>query len=330
MPTNPLITIVILNWNGKQDTLACLKSLKKVTYSNFNIVVVDNGSSDDSVEAIKNSFPEIDLIETGENLGFAGGNNVGIQHALEREAEWLFLLNNDTEVDTSILSAFVSYFQAHPDAGAVGGTPFLFDQRDRLDHLGGTWNKKTARFDLIGNRTFNIDALFTPPPRLDYACGCALMIKREVIETIGTLESKFFLIWEEADFCMRTLRAGFSVGACKEAVLYHKVSASFVGGKTHTNYFWWRNRLLWIERNCPLSEKIALHLKVLLPEIFHLYKINLLKTLQIFLTGLIWPHRDQSQRLEKKRNTRASLQGAKDYFFRRFGSGPSWIFKKKK
>lgn len=330
MDTNPFIYIIILNWNGKRDTLACLKSLEKVTYAPLKTLVVDNGSGDDSVSAIRSAFPTVEVLETGENLGFAGGNNVGIAHALNAGAHLLFLLNNDTEVDPNILTAYVSYFQSHPDAGVVGGCPYLFEQRDQLDHLGGTWNPKTARFELIGNRTFDIEGLFAKPPRLDYACGCALMIKRAVIEAIGTLEPLFFLIWEEADFCMRAQKAGFNVGVCRNAVLYHKVSASFVGGKTHTNYFWWRNRLLWIERNCSRKEKVQIYLKVLLPELFHLWKIHLLKTIQIFLTRLISPRSDQSRRLEKRRNYRAALQGAKDYFFRRFGNGPAWIFTKNK
>lgn len=324
---NPLISVIILNWNGKHDTLTCLKSLERVTYAPFNTIVIDNGSEDDSVTAIRSAFSTIDLVETGENLGFAGGCNVGIQRALEQGAELLLLLNNDTEVDPSILSAYVSYFQKHPKAGVVGGCPYLFDQRTQLDHLGGTWNRRTGRFDLIGNRTFQVEELFSSPLHLDYACGCALMIKRAVIETIGTFETKFFLFWEEADLCMRAQRAGFQVGVSQEAVLYHKVSASFVG-KTHTNYFWWRNRLLWIERNCSKKETAGLYIKVIIPELFHLWKNHLFKTMQIALTQVIFPHRDQKQRREKKRLYQAALHGIRDYFFRRFGNGPEWIFKR--
>lgn len=324
----PLIYVIILNWNGKRDTLSCLASLEKTLYAPFKTVVIDNGSSDDSVAAIEAAFPEVTVVETGKNLGYAGGNNVGIERALKKGAELILLLNNDTEVDPHILSAFANYMERHPTEGIVGGCPFLFDQRDQLDHLGGVWNPKTARFDMVGNRTFAVDTLFENPKTLDYACGCSLMIRREVFEAVGAFEAAFFLFWEESDLCMRAKRAGFAVGACRDAILYHKVSASFVGGKPHTNYFWWRNRFLWIERNCNRKERVRLYIKVLLPELFQLWKNYVLKQLQIVLTHLISPTKDQSTRREKVRNYRAALQGAKDYFFKRFGNGPTWIFKK--
>ena len=146
------ISIVILNWNGKKIHLACLASVEKIEYPNFQTIVVDNGSSDDSVEAIRTQFPQVTLLETHENLGFAGGNNVGIQHALSSGAEAVLLLNNDTIVDPGLLTAYAAQLARYPNAGILGATIYLFEEPSRLDHLGGMWNKNKAAFDFIGHR----------------------------------------------------------------------------------------------------------------------------------------------------------------------------------
>ncbi|OGN52716.1 MAG: hypothetical protein A2Z85_01495 [Chlamydiae bacterium GWA2_50_15] len=321
MPANaPLIFIIILNWNGKDDTLACLASLQSVFYAPFRIVVVDNGSSDGSIDAIESAYPAVALLKNQENLGFAEGNNIGAQFALKEGADWIFLLNNDTVVEPGILSAFSAHFQTHPNSSLSGAVPFLFDQKSlTLDHLGGRWNAKKAQFDLIGKGAPFHEELFSRLPELDYACGCSLMIRRDVVEKIGLFDARFFLLWEEADFCLRAKRAGFLLSICKEALLRHKVSASFVGGKPQSRYYWWRNRLLFIELNVTPGPRVALYIKVLLPELVRLYKLLLLKNLHVFLSRLVRPGCDQAARLRKLQQIRASLKGIRDYFLRRFG-----------
>jgi GT2 family glycosyltransferase len=131
------IAIVVLNWNGKQDTLACLATLSQLHYPHREVIVVDNGSTDGSVDAIRAQFPHDHLLENGENLGFAEGNNVGIRFALQRDADMVFLLNNDTVVAPDILDHFVAQFASSPDVGILGANICLFDQRETLDHLGG-------------------------------------------------------------------------------------------------------------------------------------------------------------------------------------------------
>ncbi len=315
----PSIFIIILNWNGHKDTLECLASVEKIDYPNFQTIVVDNGSTDDSVKIIRAHFSKLTLLETNANLGFAGGNNVGIQHALSHGAEAVLLLNNDTIVDPNLLKAYARELTRHPEAGIFGAAIYLYGERDRLDHLGGVWNKKKAKFDFIGHR--EVTKVASMP--LDYVCGAALLVRREVVDKIGLLEPRFFLIWEEADFCQRAKRAGFLSRTCPDALIWHKVSASFTGGKTHTTYFWWRNRLLWIERNRPLGEKIRLYMLVLLPEISHILKLYLLKTAQFYLLK-----NKPAEKRQKLLQYRAALHGVKDYFLRRFGNGPAWIFKR--
>ncbi len=308
----PKIAVIVLNWNGKRDTLACLESLEKLTYPNFEIIVVDNGSTDDSVSAIREHFPQHLLIETGANLGFAGGNNVGIHRAIQRGADLLFLLNNDTVVASDILERFVETFRSHPGAGILGAKIFLYDERDTLDHLGGAWNRKTGTFDFVGLRQKEDGVRFQQPQELDYVCGAALMLKRSVVEAIGCLEERFFLIWEESDFCFRARKAGFQTLTCPKAHVWHKVSASFVGGKPHSTYFWWRNRLLWMERNCSLNERLSLYLRVLIPDILHMLKIRMIKTIQLFIAKSLKPGADfKEKELKLLEKSRGALRSAR-------------------
>lgn len=329
-PGEPKIFLILLNWNGKKDTLACLESLTKMDYPHLHIVIVDNGSKDDSVSAIRQQYPDYFLIETGENLGFAEGNNVGIRYALNQGAEYILLLNNDTVADPLMVRAFLASMQSDPKIGILGAKTYLFDERSTFDHFGGNWNAKTGQFDLVGLRQKDDGKSWEAMHTIDYACGCALFVKREVFEQIGLLESRFFLVWEDADFCFRARNAGFSIMTCPQAKMWHKVSASFVGGKTHTSYFWWRNRLLWIERNCTPSEKLSLYFRIIIPETIHIYKLKLLKTFQLFLLSTFQSHRDHTQRRQKLSQYNAILQGIRDYLLRRFGNAPVWIYQKPK
>ena len=195
------IFIVLLNWNGKSDTLDCLKSLTQIK-TEHQIIVVDNGSSDDSVVSIQSAYPDTILIETGENLGYAEGNNVGIRHALEKGADYIFILNNDTTVESDILTAFLK----NSKAPIQGAKTHLMSDPSLLDHLGGIWNYHKGEFDLVAARERAEN--WTEPLLLDYVCGVALFVKAEVFKKIGLFEKRFFLFWEESDWCLRAKRAG--------------------------------------------------------------------------------------------------------------------------
>lgn len=314
------LTVVILNWNGKNDTVACLKSLP----AEISTVVVDNGSTDDSVNVISQEFPQVTLLKTGKNLGYAGGNNVGIEHALAEKADLVLLLNNDTIVDESFISALKQAAEKNPECGIFGAYPLRYSDPEKLDHLGGVWNRETASFDLIGLGA--PDGFRTDQP-LDYVCGCSILIRAEVFKTIGFLEPTFFLFWEEADFCVRAKKAGFGIDICYEAKLLHKVSASFVGGSPHKTYFWWRGRCLWIERNCTPEEKQHHYKTALNPELIHLFKLRWIKQFELFFLQLL-----RKQNLERKKNKlleyRAALQAFSDYQHHKFGPEPSWLMKR--
>lgn len=272
------LAVIILNWNGKNDTLACLQSLKQQSLQEFTTIVVDNGSTDDSIQEIRVQFPSITLLTTGENLGYAGGNNVGIEFALKQGFELILLLNNDTTANPHFLERLQSCAIKSPDVGIFGAYPFRFNDPEKLDHLGGVWNQETAQFDLVGR---GAPRGFRAGEPLDYVCGCSILIRKAVFQTIGLLEPKFFLFWEEADFCWRAKKAGFGIEVCYDAELLHKVSASFTGGSPQKTYYWWRGRCLWIEKNCTLEEKNRLFKKLIKPQLRHLLKLLILKRFQL-------------------------------------------------
>ncbi|MDX8430738.1 MAG: glycosyltransferase family 2 protein [Candidatus Algichlamydia australiensis] len=317
-----MISVVILNWNGKNDTLACLQSLDNADYQQLKTYVVDNGSTDNSIQAIQAQFPNVELIETGENLGFAGGNNVALRKILQTETDYIFLLNNDTVVRPDIFKSFVARAEKEPNS-VWGGKLCLYDLPDTLDHLGGIWDEKHASFRLVGNREKS--ALFSEPIEMDYICGAALFAPKRVFEKVGLLEEKYFLVWEEADWCTRAKRAGFKMLLCPEATLFHKVSASFQD-RAHQSYFSFRNRLLFIERNFELKERCKYLFRIFTKEVSKNYKHY---QIRLFTRRVgIALRRDKPERAEKIKKLRARLCAFRDYTLRRFGNCPNWLYKK--
>jgi GT2 family glycosyltransferase len=312
----PKIIIILLNWNGKKDTLECLNSLAKVNYPNRQAIVVDNGSTDGSIEEIRSVYPMTPILENGENLGFAGGNNPGIEWALRHKAEWILLLNNDTTVAPDFLDAFLQAAHEKSKAKVLGAKILRYHEPNVVDHLGGMWNETKGEFD--SQHCGETDHPYFNMQPVDYVCGAALFMHRSVPEKIGLLEPNFFLFWEETDFCYRAKRAGFEVWTAPEAKVWHKVSSSFTGGKPHMHYFWWRSRLLWIERNCSEKEKTNLYKRVIIPELWKMGRHYLLKT--IFSS-------DKNKK-EKLKRYKAGCAGAIDFFRKRFGNCPSWLVKK--
>jgi GT2 family glycosyltransferase len=319
--------LIILNWNGKKDTLACLASLEKLTYPNYFVILVDNGSTDGTLESVHEAFPQVQTLALPSNLGFAGGNNPGIEMALKQNADIIVLLNNDTVVASDLLECFARRFEQEKEVGILGAKIYLFDAQDTLDHYGGVWIKEKADVNLIGYRE-KAD-LESKVPSIDYACGACIAIKRCVFQTIGLLEARYFLYWEENDFCLRAKKAKFLTQICPEAKIWHKVSASVVGGKPHATYFWWRGRLLWIARHYTFLEKVPIYFTILLPAFFKMIKIGALKRVQLALLRMFFPKEDQKKRIEKLQKNRAALAGIYDYYRKRFDQGPSWIYVKK-
>lgn len=320
------VAILILNYNGKEDTLECLKSLQKITVSS-EIIVVDNHSHDGSVKAIRAAFPHVTLIESKENLGFAGGNNLGFSYIFQTQAEYIFLLNNDTTVDLKLLEEFIKAAKKNPKAGIFGAKIVNYSHPEIVDHCGGFWNQNRAEF--FSSHKGKLSKDITKPEIVDYVCGCALFMKREVLEALKGFEPKFFLLWEESDFCSRAKKEGFQVHTVPTAIVYHKISASFTGGKPHMHYFWWRNRLLWVYRNLTKREKQQIYRKILTSEICKVFRHFLLRWIQKTLFSTFQSPNHRKINHEKLMRYKAGVLGILHYFFHRFGNCPKSLRGKK-
>lgn len=320
--------IVVLNWNGATDTIACLDSLTALTYPNFNVIVVDNGSSDDSLALLrpyKAPYP-LTLIETGANLGFAEGNNVGIRAALDAGAEFVFLLNNDTEVDPGLVGELVSAATAHPEGGVFSAKIFYHAEPNKLWYAGAKWLADKQHFQHIGIGEIDDKKRYEDVVDTDYASGCALFIRTEVINKIGLMDPKFFLTYEETDWCYRARAAGLKTLFVPTAKLWHKVSASFGGVESPLQlYFYSRNILLWAERHLPRSAYWPLFRKTFRDSIR--FSIGTSQDGAMF-KRLIWAFSSLWQRLRRGGNDatgRARYLGFRDYLLRRFGDCPDEV-----
>lgn len=313
--------IIILNYNGKEDTLNCLESLQRVDET---ILVVDNGSRDDSAKAIATQYPGCTLLRNEVNLGYAGGNNVGISYGLKMGFAYFFILNNDTILDPNCVETLVHRMEKEAHLGILGACPFRMDQPDTLDHLGGIWNPKTHFFEYVGYKQKKEFLEMSQP--LDYVCGAAILVKRSVFETIGLFDPRFFLFWEEADLCARAQRAGFGVTTCLDAIVYHRISASFSGGKPHASYFASRNRFLWIEKNITGIQRPFILAKRILQNLLLSSFSIAVRSVQIGCQKVLGKKtiRNQDRILRAQAVQTATL----DYLFRRFYEGRSKKFSK--
>jgi GT2 family glycosyltransferase len=218
------VTVVLLIWNGWHDTSLCLASLAELDYPNFEVVVVDNASTDDSVARIRERFPWAKLIENGKNLGFSGGCNVGIQYAQQQGSDFIWLLNNDTTVDPSALRAMVEKAQTDPRIGAVGSVIYFMDEPTRLQSWGGGY----INFWLGRSGHYLREV---PDDKIEFITGCSLLLSRAAIDEIGALDGGFFMYWEDADICFRLRRAGWLLAVAASSKLWHKGYTSIGKGK---------------------------------------------------------------------------------------------------
>ncbi len=219
------VGIVLLNWNGWRDTCACLESLQRLR-SDFEVVVVDNASTDDSRTRIREAYPEVVVLETSRNLGFAGGCNTGIRHVLERRSDFVWLLNNDTSVDEDALRSLVDKAKANENLGAIGSAIYFGDRRADLQAWGGGY----INFWLGHSRHFLRPV---PDEAIEFITGASMLVRREAIDDIGLLDERFFMYWEDADYCFRLRAAGWSLGVAGDSRIWHKGSASV--GKNSAN-----------------------------------------------------------------------------------------------
>ncbi|MEM7583387.1 MAG: glycosyltransferase family 2 protein [Acidobacteriota bacterium] len=232
--THPSVAAIVLNYNGKDITLQAIASLARMTYANFEILHIDNGSNDGSTQAIAEAFPEVRTVRTESNIGPAGGLNLGLQAAIEAGYDYLLFLNNDIEADAEMLTELVRSIERSEDIGCVGPKTYYFWDRNRIWSAGGILRFREAATRERGMG--KIDAgQYDREEDVDFISGCAALIRRQAVLDVGYWDPQFQLAGEDADLCMRLKNQGYRCVYVPTAKLWHMVShtaGSYVARRT--------------------------------------------------------------------------------------------------
>lgn len=299
----PKVFIIILNWNGWSDTLECLKSLNGVDYPNFEIILIDNGSKEKPPVIGDRQFSnlKINQIFNETNLGFSGGNNQGIKIALEKVADYVLLLNNDTIVANDFLDKLVNQIEKDKKIGIIG-PQMLFYEAPKLIWFGG------GKLNWLKNRGTHKDYKMPIQTKefvrkVDYITGCCLLVRREVIEKIGLMSEDYFLYYEDADWCLRAKKAGYKIIYVSGSKIWHKVSVGLKEGSPVFTYYHIRNGLVLARRYSGFIKKWLLSIFVGFLYIKQLIKLFLKKN---------------------KKQAEAILLGIEDFYLNKMGKYENW------
>lgn len=297
MKNQPNVSIIILNWNGENDTIECLESLYQINYFNYQVILVDNASEDNSLKKIKeycngnifvkskffdykyynkpisvfefsenesvssickqefNKTNQIIILKNNINYGFAGGCNIGIKFALENfESEYILLLNNDTVVHRNFLLELVKEGIENEKIGYIGPKTYFYENQERKDIIsfaGGFVNLYTGRLKLRGYQEIDKGQL-DKVMKVDYVEGSCILIRNEIFEKIGYLDTSYYTYWEDTDLCKRGYDSGFEAVYAPKSIIWHKVSSS-VNSSTK-QYYLFRNKIKFMKKNCSKIE----------------------------------------------------------------------------
>ena len=292
---------VILNTNRRDDTLACLASLARNTYAAHRSVVVNGPGTDGSFEAIQHAFPETHILSLADNRGYAGGNNVGLRWALDQGAEWVLVLNEDTILADDCLARLVEVGDSDPRIGMVGPMVYHFDEPTVIQSAGGRLGPSWSAL-LIANNELDTGQFRAPQP-VEWISGCAMLIRRELLEQIGLFDERFFIYWEEIDLCQRARQAGWQLLHAPRARLWHKGVKRDYRPAPAVTYYTTRNLFLLLQKNhAPPGAWLRVTARTL-------------RTLSSWTVKPRWramrPHRD------------AMLQGLYDFARQRWGRQPA-------
>ncbi|MDD5449165.1 MAG: glycosyltransferase family 2 protein [Candidatus Omnitrophica bacterium] len=288
------IDIIILNFNQEADTSECILSLKRMNYKNYRIILVDNGSTDGSGDRLKKRFNEADYIKSDVNLGFAGGCNLGIKSSFAAAAAGhVLLLNNDTVAGENLLTSLLKIANSENAIGILGAVNYYYSRPEKV-HMAAhrfLWWSGIQGIKTGVKKEFE---------EVQSVSACCMLIKKEVIERIGLLDERFFIYYEDSDFCLRAGRAGFKVAAVRDAKVWHKIS-KIIGRKTAKEYYiYTRNQPFFMIKNCP---------GIFLPVYFLVYSLKVfIRIGWFFVTG-------------KRPLSSAVRRGLADFIRGRFGKG---------
>lgn len=302
--------IILVNWNKPQLTVDCIRSIYKSRFSDFKIVVVDNGSLDNSIEVLTNSGLNFHFIKSFENLGYTGGNNLGINFAISEGAEFILLLNNDTLIDEHALTNLITPLINDPLIGITQPKIYFYPDISLIWSGPTRFNKFLLRPKLLGYKQKN-NNLLDQRVYLDYAVGCATLIRSTLFAKVGLLDDDYFAVCEDVDFGLKVRAEGSKILYVPESIIYHKESAS-AGGADHPAYVYYQSRsylILFSKQSAnPIQFTIA----------FIVYFISsIIRIIRFLLSG-------------KFLGIIAIIFGFRDFLLKRYGKREYSIFQKSK
>jgi len=286
----PLISIVTLTWNQTEVTCQFLESTRKLDYRNYEILVCDLGSKIDPTEQINaGNYPNTRVLRNEENLGFTGGNNWGMRQA---KGDYIFIVNNDTEVTPDLLTKLLKPFEENPDVGVTSPKIKFYSQPDLIQYAGfNKMNPYTGRVTAIGGREID-KGQFNDVRETFGSHGCAMLVKKEVIDKVGMFPEKFFIYYEEWDWSFRIMKAGYKIFYVGNAEIFHKESVTMGKKSAIKVYYHTRNRILYMRRNSSFLQMIVFSTffaTLIFPKAFIKYAVKgQFQHLKSFVNGMFW------------------------------------------
>jgi len=299
-----LVSIIIVNWNAKEYLKECINSLLAQTYQNYEIILVDNASTDNSIELVEKEFSTVKIIKNTKNIGFAEGNNVGIKNS---KGDIIALFNPDAVADKEWLSILVSKLQSSEKIGAVAGKIFYLGNEYGKNAVFCTWPKLNPYTAMPVNFHNN-----EPTSKVDYLSGAAMIVKKEVIETVGLLDPGFFMYFEETDWCARMIRAGYDLVYVPEAKAWHVVSPS-ISNQDKKTYLMERSRIRFAIKNFDIAYLLFFHFYFFLESTFVFFRdiknLNFIRT-KIRFKAIKWNLTNFQKTQERKKKDISFLHKA--------------------
>lgn len=284
---NPKVYVIVLNWNGWKDTIECIGSLKKLEYPNVHICVVDNASTNESVSKIQQEYPEIQILEMEQNRGYAAGNNAGIREALDHGADYMWILNNDTTVESDALWPLIAKMEEEKNIGMCGSLLKDYHDKEKIQAWGGGRYNKWLGITIPIASFDNEDNTKMLERSLDYIWGAAVFVSKSFVQSTGLMNEEYFLYYEEMDWSVRG-QENYDLGIAPKSIVYHKLKASIDSNKKknqkrtlQADYYQTRNRLKFTHDYFPYCLP-TVYLTVIVASVKRLFRGQISRAMMIF------------------------------------------------
>lgn len=295
------ILIVVLTVNNYSDTRECIDSLLSLDFDNYDILVVDNGSTDESINLLRKDYPNLSYICIKKNCGFAGGMNKGLEYAVEEKADYVWLLNNDITVEKNSLSNLVEIASNISKVGMIGSKVYYYSSPNKINFAGGKVSKITGRTLHRGTGLID-DGRFNDLEEVDFLTGASLFINMNMIKEIGFFDESYFLFYEDADLVMRARDAGWKTIFAPNSIIWHKISQTTESSGFSNTYYGVRNSLYFCKEHIPYCLPFSM--------VSNFWRYIIINTIKFFVKGL------SRKELE---NVRMALKGFADFFRNNMG-----------